>query len=250
MHFETLNVTQTENMFTITLHRPQHRNSINARLLQEMQQVLDMAEQDAQCRFVLLQGENSIFCTGMDFQELMQTDINNTFALNYMSLLKRFTTTSKIIIATLDGQVLAGGVGLAVASDLIISTPKTQFSLSEALWGLLPACVMPFLIRRIGFQKSYYLTLTTKIIQADEALSMGLIDEMTDDVEDTLRRLLIRLTRVSQETVGDLKAYFRKMWIITEEMEAIAVNELNRLTASTKVQTNISNFMTHQQFPW
>jgi polyketide biosynthesis enoyl-CoA hydratase PksH len=250
MQYQTLQITELSPCITVTLHRPQQRNSINSTLLTELHQVLDFAESHAQYRFIILQGANGIFCTGMDFQELLDNSAYGDFAKSYMALLKRFTQTSKIIISLLDGQVLAGGVGFAAASDLIISTSRTQLSLSEALWGLLPACVMPFLIRRVGFQKAYAMTLTMDTLNAETAYKTGLIDELTENLEDSLRRLLLRLNRINQQTVTDLKAYFKKMWIITDEMETVAVNELTRLTAKPEIRNNIKNFIEHQQFPW
>jgi polyketide biosynthesis enoyl-CoA hydratase PksH len=252
--FDTLLVSETSHSFIITIHRPQHRNSINSVLLKELHQIFDKAEQNPACRFIILQGENGFFCTGMDFQEITKqntqqssADVNSD---DYMKLLKRFSSSSKIVISLLDGQVLAGGVGIVAASDIVISTDKTQFGLSEALWGLLPACVLPFLIRRIGFQKAYYLTLTTQSINSRDAHATGLIDELTENPNDSLRKLLLRLTRVQAETVKDLKAYFRKLWIINEEMEKTAVAEITRLIEKPQVQNNIKNFIEKQQFPW
>jgi len=253
MNYQTLHIIESSNSLTLTLHRPDERNSINMRLLTELHHVLDIAENNSHYRSVILQGENGVFCTGMDFHELLNDIPDSTyenFANSYMSLLKRFTQTSKIIISLLDGQVLAGGVGLAAASDLILSTQRTQLSLTEALWGLLPACVMPFLIRRIGFQKAYYMTLTMDTMNAETAHKIGLIDEVTDNLQDNLRLLLLRFNRISQQTVGDLKSYFRKMWIITDAMESTAVNELCRLATNKNVRTNIKNYIEHQQFPW
>lgn len=251
--WDTLLITESPPYLTITIHRPDHRNSISLQSLREIQQVLDEAESNPACRFVILQGENNLFCTGMDFEELTQESTisqNVDASADYMALLKHFTTTSKIIISLLDGQVLAGGMGIVAASDLVISTSRTQFGLSEALWGLLPACVTPFLIRRIGFRSAYFMTLTTQTIMAQEAHRMGLVDELTDDLNDSLRRIALRLNRIQEETIQDLKAYFRKMWIITEEMEATAVAEISRLVKKPQVLTNIKNFVDYQQLPW
>lgn len=250
MHYQTLLVTESLHSLTITLHRPEQRNSINTLLLTELHQVLDFAERQVKYRFIILQGENKVFCTGMDFHEAGHITSNNDFSTLYMSLLIRLTKTPKVIISLLDGQVLAGGVGLVAASDLVLGTAHTQFNLPEVIWGLLPACVMPFLIRRIGFQKAYYMTLTTQTVSATQAYAMGLMDEIADDLTENLHRLILRLQRISEETIGDLKTYFKKMWIVTDEMEMIAVDELRRLTMSQRVQSNIKNFIEHQQFPW
>jgi len=252
-YLKTLLVNKINAAWILTLHRPDNRNSINETLLKEIHFVLDQAEQDTSCRCLVFQGENGIFCTGMDFQEVAQPvsgNKENFDSEEYMRILKRFTMTSKIIIVLLDGQVLAGGVGIVAASDIAISTSHTQFGLSEALWGLLPACVLPFLIRRIGFQKSYFMTLTTQTINATEAKTIGLIDELSDNLNDSLRRLLLRLNRIQEETVKDLKTYFRKLWIINETMEQTAVQEITRLANKPNVQANIKNFVEKQQFPW
>ena len=60
-----------------------------------------------------------------------------------MALLKRLTLTPKVVVACIDGKVIAGGVGIAAAADLVVATPRSEFSLSEALWGMLPCCVVP-----------------------------------------------------------------------------------------------------------
>jgi len=257
--YETLLVTESANSLVITIHRPKHRNSINNQLLIDIHSMLNHAENNPNCRFIVLQGEKDLFCTGMDFQELVKRGLPNSmtesrwednFSADYMSLLKRFTLTPKIIISLLDGQVLAGGVGIVAASDLVLSTLRSQFSLSEALWGLLPACVIPFLIRRIGFQKAYNLTLTTQVITATEAQAIGLVDELSENPSENLRRMQQRLSRISEETIADLKSYFRKMWMINDEMETIAVSEINKLSNKTRVRSNIKNFIEHQKFPW
>src|SRR5687768_3626963 len=128
MNYETLLVQEEAlQSVRVTLHRPRHRNSINEQLFIDLHAVIDKAEQNPACRFIILQGENNIFCTGMDFQEMTQKNPSASttdFSAEYMVLLKRFTTTSKIIMVLLDGQVLAGGVGIVAASDFVLSTSR------------------------------------------------------------------------------------------------------------------------------
>ena len=168
----------------------------------------------------------------------------------YMSLLKRFASSPKIIISKIEGTVLAGGMGLVAASDLVVATPASRFGLPEALWGLLPANVMPFLIRRVGFQAAYRLTLTTETITAEEAARIGLVDTLSDRPDDDIRRYLLRLGRLDEQTIREAKAYFQKMWFLTEEMEQTAIAELNRLVRTERVRQNIKNYVEYQKFPW
>lgn len=256
MNYQTLLVEKiAKNCITITLNRPSQRNTINNQLLQELHQVLDQVENDATCRVVILAGQSGVFCTGMDFQEMSSVAFSAhndivDWASQYMGLLKRFSSTSKIIIAKVEGEVTAGGIGFVSASDIVIAHTQSQFMLSEALWGLLPANVLPYLIRRVGFQKAYFMTLTTQKMTAEEAHACHLVDEVTDQLDDVMRRYLLRLTRLNSSTIQDMKTYFRKLWIVNDAMEKAAIHELARLIQESRVQTNIKNFVENRKFPW
>lgn len=247
--YQTLLITEQEGIRTITLNRPEERNSLNSLLIQELLQALTDAEQDTHNRIILLKGQSGIFCTGMDFKAAIAGD-KPLESDAYMVLLRRLATIPRVIIACVNGVVMAGGMGLVAASDLVMATPGSQFSLSEALWGLLPCCVAPYLIRRIGFQAAYRLTLTTQTITGEEAHRLQLVDILTTTMEDEIRKQCLRLKRLHPETLHDLKHYYRKMWLINEAMEKTAVEEISRLTQLPRVQQNLANYVQRQQFPW
>lgn len=250
---ETVEVRWTPRMLRLTIARPERRNSISAGLLRDLSAALDEAERRPDCRMVVIEGSGGLFCTGMDFQEAAGSSASAAETVqidSFMALLKRFTLSPKVVVACVDGKVIAGGVGIAAACDLVVATPRSEFSLSEALWGMLPCCVVPFLIRRVGFQKAYAMTLTTRVYCAQEAAAMSLVDELSDNLEETLRKLQLRLGLLQDETIHDLKHYFRKMWIMTPEMECAAVEEISRLTALPRVKENIHNYVNHGTFPW
>ena len=254
--YECLVVSKDAQSMRIAIHRPESRNALNGALLQELNAALDVAEQTVGCHAVVIEGEDGVFCTGMDFREMLRpdsfADAERMEALDtlYIDTLRRISLSPRAIIAHVDGQVMAGGVGLVAACDLVVATERSQFSLSEALWGLLPACVAPYLIRRVGFQKAYRLTLTSQTVDAREALQMNLVDQVCEDSEDALRRNLIRLCRLDETTVRDMKAYFRKMWLIDASMERTAVDEITRLLLQPRVRENIGNFVKYRRFPW
>lgn len=255
MTYKTIITSASENIFEITIHRPEAKNSINQELLNEMHAALDEIEHNEAIRCVALRGEEGFFCTGMDFKEVSQVKMftkqeEKKLAGGYMGMLKRFSSFPKIIVSICDGKVLAGGVGLAAASDLVIATPTTEFGLSEALWGLLPANVMPFLIRRVGFQPAYVMTMTTKNISGQKAQEMNLVDVCSEDPEREFKILNRRLSMLHPKTIHRMKAYFQKMWIINEEMEKLAIDTLVELKMDPMVQDNIKNFIEKGKFPW
>jgi len=251
--YTTIKVSEQKGALTIQLYRPEANNSINATLMKEIKTALAHAASNNEIKVVILEGLPDNFCTGMDFkavsdgssEALMGGDSNE-----YYEVLKYSSLCSKIIIAKVEGKVNAGGIGLVAASDIVVADTKATFGLSEALFGLLPACVMPFLIRRVGYQKALWMTLTTQGISAERAFQIGLVDELSTNVHDTVRKNLLRLTRLETDTIKDLKEYISKLWIINEQTQKLAVDKITSLIGSEKVQSNIKNFIQNGKFPW
>ncbi|EMB73249.1 enoyl-CoA hydratase [Streptococcus mutans] len=259
MEYRTLIVEKKNAILQITFNRTEARNSINCEFLQELNTALDYAKENLEIKIVLLQGKNGVFCSGMDFQEVAsikekessessQKDLVMTQM--YMDTLRRITLFSKVVISCVDGQVLAGGVGLVACSDLVIATSKAEFGLSEALWGLLPAMVLPYLIRKVGVQKAYFMTLTTIRISVEEAKDMNLVDEISNNMDHVILKYYQKISRMEEKTIENMKSYFRKLWIIDENMERMAVNQTYTLVSQPQVKENIYNFVTHKKFPW
>ena len=251
--YETLRVRDELEVVRITLCRPEY-NSINGVMLAELHRALDQAEDSRDCRIVVLEGTAGAFCTGMDFADAIRSDGGSDVTARggeaFLGLLRRFTAIPRAVVALVDGRVIAGGVGIAAASDFVYASPRSTFSLPEALWGLLPCCVLPFLIRRVGFQPAYAMTLSTLPVNAEKAHMLHLVDELTEDADALVRRLRARLTKLDASTIADLKRYLRRMWFLSEDMESLAVAEFTRLMASPVVRARISSFASAQVLPW
>lgn len=249
--YETIRVRPEPDVVRITLDRVERQNSIGGALIEELHSALDLAERSRESRVVVLAGAPGVFCTGMDLGEARSDDGSAAEgAAAFLGLLKRLTTIPLAIVAQVDGRVSGGGVGLVAASDFVYATRRSTFSLPEALWGLVPCCVLPFLVRRVGFQPAYAMALSTLPVTAEDARAMHLVDELTDAPDQAVARLRARLVKVDAETIAGLKRYARQVWLLDEEMERLAVAELDRLLASALVRDRISSFVTGQALPW
>lgn len=251
-HYQTLQCTDEPGVRYIAFSRASAKNSLNGLMVTELRAALANAEKDASVKVIVLVGNNQHFCSGMDFEEvgLAHGGQSASDAHNYYELLKEMSSGTKVVVSKVEGQVNAGGVGLVAACDIVISSATATFGLSEMLFGLLPACVLPFLIRRTGFQRARWMTMITQGISAQRAFEIGLVDEVSQDPSDVLRRYLLRLTRLETTTIGSLKTYMSKLWIIDERTEELAVDQLNSLMQSAHVQSNIKRFVTTGLFPW
>jgi polyketide biosynthesis enoyl-CoA hydratase PksH len=257
MPYKTITFNKYKTYCEINLNRPNKKNSINQLMLEEINIILDEVESSDDWRVLFFKGKEGYFCTGMDLEEVYEKintpeeDFSESFLTSlFMKTLKRLSSINKIVISMVQGQVNAGGVGILAVSDLVFATTNSQFALSEALWGLLPGCVVPFLIRRVGYQQAYRLTLTTLSIDAEKAKNINLVDELTDSSEEIIRTYMIRFNRIDSETIREIKSYFRKMWIISDNEEKTAISEMSRLINSSKVKSNIINYFKKDVFPW
>ncbi len=246
---------QVDKTFIITLNRPEAKNSLSAELIEALRNALAEAASNANIRCIALFGNSEHFCTGMDFQEAIQTQHQTvaereTWNAHYIELLNTLSNIPKVTIACIEGVVVAGGMGLVSACDLVIAHEGARFSLSEALWGLLPAMVLPYMIRRTGFQPAYRLTLTTESITATEAERIHLVDIVSHNIMQALKIYERRCYRLAQETLLDFKRYLRSLAPISETIQTKAIQETARLAAEPRIQQNITNFLHHQQFPW
>ena len=250
--YETLRVEERAGVLRVVLDRPERHNSINDVMLDELGAMLDRAERGGP-PIVALSGTGPVFCSGMDFADASRseaTSLADRGGAAFFGLLRRFTTVGRVIVSIVDGRVTGGGVGLVAASDLVYATERSSFGLPEALWGLLPCCVLPFLIRRVGYQPAHAMTLSTMPVPALRAERYHLVDEVVEDAEPVLRRLAGRLSKLDGHTVGDAKRYLGRMWPPPGDPERVATAEFARLVSSPAVQRRIANFANHQQMPW
>jgi polyketide biosynthesis enoyl-CoA hydratase PksH len=253
--YQTIAIRPTEKLLHITLAAGNGSNAIDDVMLTELHDVLGGAADDANCRAVVLRAEGEIFCAGLDIAGMAKrTQVAGRGAEHgteqFLSLLQRIASMPKIVVAVVDGKVSAGGVGIVAACDLVVSGRKSQFSLPEALWGLLPCCVLPYLARRIGVQKARCMMLTTQALDAQEAHRIHLVDELADDPERLAKRHLMRIGNLHPETIISMKQLVNRLAPIAQADQQYVLHETTRLLSSPRVVGNIKTFVESGRFPW
>ncbi len=226
--YETLRVNRRDRALDVVLNRPERQNALTRTMIGELHRALDAAEADPDVRLLVLAGEGDSFCAGMDFVEAGATEAAaqalRPTVEEFYRLLERFTQSRVVIAAQVTGRVTAGGVGLVAATDYAIAGPGATFQLSEVIFGLLPATIAPFIIRRCGWQAAFRLSLTAQRIDAQRAAGLALVDDAVDNPADAMRQFMVRAARVPPHCVRDLKGLFREMWIINDETRRRAVD--------------------------
>jgi len=182
MAYETLLVESRDQVSTITLNRPDKRNAINTHMIAELQSALDSVEKTHD-RVVVLTGNGSCFCAGMDLSLLQaiatqSPSENQEDSRRMAKMFRRVWSYTKPMIAAVNGHALAGGCGIATLCDFTIAVPEAKFGYTEVKIGFLPAIVSVFLTRQIGDKRARDLLLTGRLVEAAEAKELGMINEI------------------------------------------------------------------------
>lgn len=251
--YETIQVRFDEDICFIQIHRPEANNAINDRLIEEFAEALNLCEETV--KIVVLEGSPEVFCFGADFNEIqksfeskVQHQEQNPEPLYNLWL--QLASSPYITIAHVRGKANAGGIGFVAACDVVLCEEKAVFSLSELLFGLMPACVLPFLIRRMGFSKANYMTLMTQPISAQQAHDWGLVDAYEENSGNLLRKHLLRLRRLPKTGIARYKRYMNTL------NNFPAISKSNAIAANIEVFTDqnnlkkITRFVKTGQFPW
>ncbi len=173
-------------VLVITLARPEQRNALSRGLRDELLAALGAAAADPAVRALVLTGAGSAFCSGLDLSELEATLAMDEAAHRADSealaeLFLAVLRSPKPVVAAVNGPAVAGGAGLVAACDLAVMAHGARIGYTEARIGFVAALVGVILMRQVGEKHARDLLLSARLVGADEALKMGLVNEVVDD---------------------------------------------------------------------
>jgi len=182
MNYKTIQLAYDTGVATITLNRPDKRNAISFELIDDLLRALEEVE-TSDSIVLILTGAGKAFSSGMDLENL-KTLIGRTPEQNLQDsqtmvrMFRRLYEFPKVTIAAVNGAAIAGGTGLALLCDFTLAVPEAKFGYTEVRIGFVPAIVSTFLLRQVGEKQARDLLLTGRIIGAEEAARMGLVNEI------------------------------------------------------------------------
>jgi len=197
---ETVRFEVTDAVARVILARPDVHNAFNAKMIDELHGVFEELGSTEGVRAVVLSGEGKSFCAGADLNWMraivdFSFDENLEESLRLFDLFHRIDTCPHPTVARVQGAAIGGGVGLVCACDIAVASERARFSLSEVKLGIVPACISPFVIRKIGEGRCRELFLTGERLDAERALGMGLVNRLVapDDLDASVEELLALL---------------------------------------------------------
>jgi methylglutaconyl-CoA hydratase len=182
MNYKTIQLAYDPGVATITLNRPDKRNAISFELIDDLLRALQEVE-TSDAIVLIVTGAGKAFSSGMDLDNLKtligkSPEQNLKDSETMVRLFRALYEFSKVTIAAVNGAAIAGGTGLALLCDFTLAVPEAKFGYTEVRIGFVPAIVSTFLLRQVGEKQARDLLLTGRIIGAEEAARMGLVNEI------------------------------------------------------------------------
>ena len=220
-----------DNWLTLLINNKNKKNALSKKLINEIITILDSLKNDDSIRGVILRGKNNIFCSGADLEELHQIAYNKKnkkeltieMSKNIGKLLKSIRDTPQITISVIEGPCIAGGFGIACATDIIITIKDSIFRLSETRLGLTPIQIAPYIFNRLNYSKARLMMLMGDTIDGEKAYDLGIADYLVkskDNIENIINKLKIQVNQCSPNAISITKREFSTNFSIDIEKAA------------------------------
>ncbi len=200
-----------------TLDRPQARNALDAATFHDLEQAAGRAAGDEALRAIVLTGDGDVFASGGDLRELrtaLGPDDAERLATTGTWVCDRLAALAVPVIAALPGAAIGGGAELAVACDLRVAAPAASLCFKHAHMGVTTAWgTLPRLVSLVGIAAASRLLLTAQPVGATEAMRLGLVDAVSDELPGAPLALALRwaddVTKGAPLAVAGMKAMLR-----------------------------------------
>jgi len=204
--YETILYEKSNGVATLTLNRPQALNAFTPQMNGELSQALREAERDAEVRCVVLMGAGRAFCAGQDLKSRTREQrgsLAESLRDRYNPIILRIRSMEKIVLAAVNGIAAGAGCNLALSCDLRIASEQARFIQAFVRVGLAPDCGGSFFLPRlVGFGKAMELMLLGEPVEAQQALTLGLVAKVVPPAEFTAaaREMAERIARGPRST--------------------------------------------------
>jgi methylglutaconyl-CoA hydratase len=206
-----LRVERDGGVLRVTLARPERRNAFDAALIADLTAAFaDVGD----ARAVVLAGEGETFCAGADI-DWQRSAIDLTFEENVEDALRLYKMCEAIdrcpapVVARVQGYALGGGSGLAACADVAVAATDATFGFTEVKLGIVPAVISPFVLPKIGQHARRYF-LTGERFDAQSALRIGLVHEVTEELDATVQGIVDELLSSGPNAVREAKQLIRE----------------------------------------
>ncbi|MFS2005610.1 enoyl-CoA hydratase/isomerase family protein [Duganella sp. CT11-25] len=259
MTFTTLTISREGKTATVTLNRPDVRNAFNETTIAEIAQAFRELGADADLRAIVLAANGPAFCAGADLNWMKKMAgythaENQADALQLAEMLRTIYLCPKPVVAKVQGDCYAGGMGLVAACDIIVAVDEANFCLSEVKLGLIPATISPYVIKAMGENASRRYFLTAERFSAQEALRIGFAHEVVaaDALDFKVGEIVKALVNNSPYAVQQAKVLVREVvgQTVNDALLADTAERIAQIRTSEQGREGVASFLEKRKPSW
>lgn len=259
MDYQTLTVAVDGRIARVTLNRPELRNAFNEQSIAELALAFDELGRHELVRAIVLQANGSAFCAGADLNWMKKMagysdSENRADAMLLADMLRTIYLCPKPVVAKVQGDCYAGGMGLVAACDMAVSVDTANFCLSEVKLGLIPATISPYVIKAMGENAARRYFLTAERFDAREAHRIGFVHEVVaaDALDARAAALAETLANNSPNAVREAKKLVREIagQPVTEGLLEDTAGRIAAIRASTEGREGVASFLEKRRPSW
>lgn len=248
---------QVGHIAVLTLSRPDVANAMSEALITELTGHLHAVAQQPDCRALVLRGRGKHFCAGADLA-WMQAAATLDYAGNVKdaelltALFEALANLPVPTVALVHGSAFGGAVGLAAACDVVLATEQARFCLSEVKLGLIPAVILPYLVRKVQLGALRRWSLSGRLVSASEALEAGLVQRVvaSADVDMALREELNSLLAAAPEAQQAVKSLLNEVIATGAKQGPQTVAAIAKARVSKSGRDGLAAFFAKKSPPW
>ena len=247
MPHSPVEISITDAVVTICLLGTQKRNALTDALVEGIRTGLADAQARGDVRAVVLSHRGSTFCSGLDLHEAHEQGMQRG-AARLLALLQSILDVPVPVLAQVDGQVRAGGMGLLGACDIVIAGPGAGFAFTEAPLGLAPAVAALTVLAKMAPAAASYHMLTGRPFDAETARRLGLVTVVAPDTNVELGPILDELRQSSRQGLAATKLLLTapaRAAITAHGAQAVALSA--QLFGSPEALDNLAAFVNRAQ---
>ena len=244
---------------TVTLNRPDVRNAFNDEVIHELTQAFAELGARDDVRAIVLGAAGTAFCAGADLNWMRRMAgysraENLADAGQLAEMLRVIYACPKPTIARIQGDAIAGGMGLVAACDIAVSVDTANFCLSEVKLGLIPATISPYVIRAMGARAAHRYFLTAERFSAAEAQRIGFVHEVVsaEQLDAKVEELSRALCSASPHAVRACKRLVQDVAQreIDEDLIAGTVEQIADIRSSAQGREGVQSFLEKRKPNW
>lgn len=257
--YKTIELEVKNEVGTIWLNRPEIHNAFNEVMIAELIKIFEEINEREDIRVVVLRGRGKSFCAGADLNWMRDVakysyEENYKESLNLSLCFYNIYTCAKPTIAVVHGAAIGGANGLLAACDFVYADENTTFSLSEVKIGIVPACISPYVTKRVGEYGSKELMLTGKRFKGEEAANHKLVNKSlpANEIDGNLEELIAILKTSGPKAMTHCKNLLYDISNKLNLQEAIdyTAKMIAEIRASDEGQEGMAAFLEKRKPNW